>query len=499
VTPTRVRAERIAARRTQATELGRLAALGFLLVLLAPASSARQDLPPWAELWPADPVFVYYERGSCNAGEIDLELWNRLQKRWEPHPVHPRVSVESCQLEDAGMLLNELRWRCLEGPRDELPPAWVVGLNVFDEDVIERCASSQSGSAIRSLQIEVTQPPGDGTVRAAEPRVRVAGQVKISGIRGAAYDIVIAIDVSSEAGDTEDGRADLVALQVAAARDFLRSLTPRLGDVRVSIVAFPELRASGDAQADTRSGVPLTDRPTLLESALRRIEQRGSAGSADLADGLELALDQLAGDRLPLGSLRRGRPAPRRLVLLAADGRGAPFGPAHKIPERTRRRLRALIARTHVQGVTAHVFALGGLPTEPSQLLLSLVEGTLGGVSRVRIRRRDGAADYLDTVRLPYVTRLTLHNATTGSPAEDLRFGMHGEFSAMLPVTFGPNVLQLGARSSDGQTAVHEHRFEFDGSLVREFLLGAERRRIEEARRRREVKVEADNEPPSRK
>lgn len=81
-----------------------------------------------------DPVQVFYTRKGCLGDRIQLGLWDRAGALWRRHPVHPEVPLETCQIEDAGVLLNEIRWRCIEAPGDQLPAAWVVGLDVFDSE-----------------------------------------------------------------------------------------------------------------------------------------------------------------------------------------------------------------------------------------------------------------------------------------------------------------------------------------------------------------------------
>ena len=103
---------------------------------LVGAATARAD-PNNA--WARDPLLVYYPRRDCRGDRIELEVFDRDAGSWVPHPVHPLVPVESCQVEDAGRLWNEIRWRCDEPPGTEPPSVWIVGLDVFDPNVMERC------------------------------------------------------------------------------------------------------------------------------------------------------------------------------------------------------------------------------------------------------------------------------------------------------------------------------------------------------------------------
>ena len=107
-----------------AAQLVRGAVCAWLAAVLALAAvgSARAQLASIDDVSDlesvSDPVYVFYGRGSCRGESIEIQIWNRGSQTWRDHPAHPVVPVESCQLEDAGVLLNELRWRCIDAPQD---------------------------------------------------------------------------------------------------------------------------------------------------------------------------------------------------------------------------------------------------------------------------------------------------------------------------------------------------------------------------------------------
>jgi hypothetical protein len=118
---------------------------------------------------------------------------------------------------------------------------------------------------------------------------------------------------------------------------------------------------------------------------------------------------------------------------------------------------------------------------------------TAGPGSRyARVSEPRVAPDYLLAARMPWVRSVSVRNETTGQQVDDVRYTRSGTFEAELPVAFGRNELVVEAHTSDDGHAEVVHAFRFDGSLVRERLLEAERERIERARRRRDLTVEPE-------
>ncbi len=104
----------------------------FQVFLLTGLASAQT---PSAE----DRVQVFYPKGSCETGWIDLEVYDRDAQVWLPHPDHPRISVDTCQHEDPGILLQELRVRCADPANRARVSPWRVGAEVFKPVAPERC------------------------------------------------------------------------------------------------------------------------------------------------------------------------------------------------------------------------------------------------------------------------------------------------------------------------------------------------------------------------
>ena len=73
---------------------------------------------------------IYYPRSACESEYVEVQEWSPREDAWFPHTQHPLVPVESCQLEDPGILLNAIRWRCAEAELEK-DEGWYVGLDIF--------------------------------------------------------------------------------------------------------------------------------------------------------------------------------------------------------------------------------------------------------------------------------------------------------------------------------------------------------------------------------
>ncbi len=87
---------------------------------------------------------VFYPAGDCPSGKLELEVWERGSEgeggRWVPHPEHPTIDADSCQPEDPGVLLNELRVRCVgSAGSSDAASAWVVGVDLSKKGSAPSC------------------------------------------------------------------------------------------------------------------------------------------------------------------------------------------------------------------------------------------------------------------------------------------------------------------------------------------------------------------------
>jgi hypothetical protein len=455
-----------------------------------------------------DPVFVFYPRDFCSGERIELEVWRRDEQRWVKHPRHPEIPVDSCQLEDAGVLLNEIRWRCLERGRSDQNQDWSVGVRVFEPSVMQRCAVTRTGGGFGETEIHVSTPKPGETISDADGNVEIQGSVWIGGLAGAEYDIVIAIDTSAaesrddsdtplanapnERAPSQPSPTDPLTAQVRAARAFVETIRDRLGEVRVGIVSFPGIdaksasrRAAASSAASTgdsgilfaRRELPLTDDAVALHRALGRLSQRDRAGPNSFTDGLSLAIDELF---RPPDWPGAARPGARRIVMLSANGSGGfPFGPSAQADRDFRERNVERARNASLRGVALHLFALGGISEEPPAFIDEMLANSASSFTRVQ--SPDLGAFFADRVSLPYLERLSIHDAATGQPIGNSSFTSDGRFSALVPLSPGENHLTVRAQTSDGDERESPLALDFDASAYQDRLLALEAARIRRA------------------
>ncbi|MGH0033304.1 MAG: vWA domain-containing protein [Myxococcota bacterium] len=462
--------------------IGFLASLALLLATLPAAGAGASGPGSTGSDWAVDPVRVYYPKSDCRGDRVELEVWDREDRLWRDHPVHPQVPVQSCQVEDAGYLFNEIRWRCVEPFRADQPaPNWVVGLDVFDPDVMETCDPGQIAQPRGDLQLHVESPaPGE---RVAEPEMSVAveGSVRMDGIDGTDYDVLVVIDRSQATRPRDAGDVDRLAAQVDAARRLVEQLAPRLGPVRVGIASFPNMPPLPDSPAGTaaRREIALTDDAAALGAALDGVARRGASGFQTFGSALDFALSELEGK--VRGS--RARQKARKVLVMAADASDAPFGRAATSDAGARARLRSQLERADRGHVVPWFFALGGVAEEIDPELESLLE--VADARYQRVLRPHLPTPFLGRVQLPRVTRVVLANRTTGGGETLARVTPSGRFATTLVAAAGTNRVWARATLSDGETTEREWAFVFDDRLVRERLLAAEREYMQRMREKR--------------
>jgi hypothetical protein len=440
--------------------------------------SARADEK---NAWAHDPLLVYYPRRDCRGDRIELEIFDRVGGTWVPHPAHPRVPVETCQVEDAGRLWNEIRWRCDEPPGTEPPSVWSVGLDVFDPNVMERCEVGQREKET-GVELVVAQPAQGATVRNPTMQVAIEGRVRMNGLEGGEYDVVLALD-RSEA--MRRGDVDLLSGELDAARAFVDALQPRLGAVRVGIVSSPNLPPlPGDGGTGAHREIALGADPAALDAAIRALRTRGTSGIPTFLSVFDYSLRELdpAQDR-------GARPHARKVLVLVTSARDRlPFGPGADEDPAFGAKLSALAERVRERGVSLHLVGLGGVAEVTPKSVESALRKSGGSLHRVATQA--ASTPFLADVPLPELRGVTIENRTAELPPRDAAIQPDGRFALTLPAAPGPNELKLRATLSDGETVERDWDFRFDESWVRERLLAVEAERLRRARQEKRLRLD---------
>jgi hypothetical protein len=457
--------------------------LAVLLLLCAPALRAEPGVAPdpHGASWARDPVLVFYGRSDCRGERLELEVYDRDLGLWREHPAHPRVPIDSCQVEDAGRLWNEIRWRCEEPPDTDPPSVWSVGLDIFDPQVMEQCAVGRR-EAETGVELRVERPARGETVRNPTMEVAIEGSVRMNGLSGGEYDVVLVLDRSDDA--RRDG-VDLLAAQLAAARAFVASLRPRLGAVRIGIVSYPNLPPiPGDGGTGAHREIALGDDPAALEAALDSLRARGPSGFSTFLSAFEYGLQELD------PAHRRGaRQKARKVLVLVTSARNRlPLGPGADQDPAFAARLASLAQLVRERGVSLHLVGLAGVVDTTPESVASALRASGGSLHRVA--RPALELPFLEAVALPELRAVSIENRTAKLAPRDARIEPDGRFALTLPAAPGANRLRLRATLSDGAVASREWDFRFDDSWVRERLLAAEAERLRRARQQKRLRLD---------
>ena len=127
-------------------------------------------LPSLAIALPEDPITVLFDK-ECHSQVLEVQIWSRIEKRWSHHPEHPRILAGSCQVEDAGYLMNEIRVRCLRTDNRSIEP-WIDGIKVYEPGVVNECTLPSSRRPI----IEISSPQPGEVIQNETRLVRIEGR-----------------------------------------------------------------------------------------------------------------------------------------------------------------------------------------------------------------------------------------------------------------------------------------------------------------------------------
>ena len=102
------------------------ARLAYVVALLA-ISSCSGLAPVSGPVADASESKVYYPRGACETGLLEVQVYDHQRRRWTAYPEHPRLQAGSCPSEPTSILANDLRVRCIDPDERRTPSHWVVG------------------------------------------------------------------------------------------------------------------------------------------------------------------------------------------------------------------------------------------------------------------------------------------------------------------------------------------------------------------------------------
>lgn len=427
----------------------------LLLIAALPAAGQSSE--------PRDPVRVFYPKGDCATGVIEIELWNRAAQAWEPHPAHPRIMADTCQTEDAGDLLNEIRVRCTDPASPARASDWTLGVQVYEPAGAPGCEPPEIGLSSRiSPRIRLTDPPADRPLRTATAVATLAGQVQLT------HDLAVLVDTSF---DPDAMKSVIAALDALIERD-----ADLLGPLRIAFVLFAgDPAAAGTGRIETTP--PSDDRQRLHAQIARLADPKRPVAARGLGAGIDAALASLG---------KAPEPGDRQTLLVLVDGTAdLPFGPGAGMSPTLRREIQTAVDAVVRAGVALEIVVLGRderqLAELAGQIHARILSGRAGG-GLIALERVDALAQSLPDLTFTSLREVRVENLATGGVADPLEWDRAGRFAGSIPMRSGKNPLRVRALLSNGQDVIADFERQFDPSALRDALRAGEAKRIERAR-----------------
>lgn len=392
------------------------------------------------------------------------------------------------------------------------------------------------------VRLDVDRPVQGERVENRVGRAFVQGSAAALGARDHLFDVMLVLDISQSTGvasgtdidgDGEvgidprelppgifargtlssDPEDSVLHAEIRAAEELMRELDPER--VHFGLITF-----SGDFdpstgrrrranQVDAWLEVALTPSYEHVRGAMNQVLMRGPRGATNFAEGIRLAVRELAG--LP-GAYSHARPDAKKLILFLTDGAPTfPVGRASQVDPGDVEAAIGAAALAARAGIPINTYAIGGGALQ-SPRAVSEVARVTGGVYTA-VRSPGDIVALLRGISFVDVEDVVLSNLSTGEFSTDVRLAPDGTFRGFVPVREGYNRVRVTALATDGSRAHRDVEVEFgmsqwsDRELAleletirranKELVLETERKRIEDFRRRaqKELEVEIERVP----
>ena len=424
---------------------------------------------------PHDPVQVFYPQGGCETGVLEIELWHRTLKAWRPHPDHPRIMANTCQMEDAGDLLNEIRVRCADPANPARGSAWVTGVQVYEPAGAPGCERPNfSFRRPNSPRITLTAPRADRPVSEPTKTPALRGRVELT------HDVVVLVDqtvfASIAASEGEPARGPRLTpeqltrvLEKASGGE-----RDHEGPLRLAWIPFSDRDSARPPVS--RQPVPFLDAPAAWRAESRVLDEK-SAAAPNWVSGFDQAMASLAAAQTPDA---------RQTILSILDASAAyPLGRAAGSAPGHRQRVLSAVERAAQSGIALEILVIGAperdLPELAGQVRAEIRAGGAGG-SVAAIPDSEALTPSVLALRVLSLREVRVENLTTGGVADPLEWDASGRFKGRIPLQAGRNLLRVRARLSGGEELTADFERGFDPSALRQKLRAEERARIERAR-----------------
>ena len=480
-----------------------LSLAGLLAVASAPSAAAESPVP-------AKAPELFYPGRDCPSRVLEVEVFDEAQELWSAHPDHARVAAESCVLEPRAA--HAIRIRCIDPTAHRAPGPWRIGLGKTPG--ADRCQQRQPDPD--GAGVAIAWPEAGSEIVQESDSITLRGHAGFEARESVGYEIFVVIDVSGSTaepagidvdGDGEVGRPigrppvirssdpgdSVLAAEIQAVRILVERLEAGLGRTRVGILSFSGETVVGEGGGSytthpaVRVEVPLSDSIEEIDAGLDQVLARGSLGGTNFYAAIDRSLLELSGHWSAQSDVR---PGAGKIIVLLTDGVPSPPAPGTAYADPANR-VRAVLATrgAEAEGVTTHIYALGGRAEAFPLFVRAVLSGRAGSFTRVR--NPGEAASFLRELQFASVREVAITNLDLDREASGIEVTPDGHFSAEVPVASGENTIRVRARSADGRERSREVSFRFVRPSDREALLEAERRRLEAARSlRKDLRIE---------